>query len=252
MTAVREVRIGDCRLILGDCMEVDIEWRQSHDLLLTDPPYGINVATANVRKSRGFRPYDSRAPAIDFQRVHGDDTPFDPSHLLGWKYAVLWGANHYADILPASPCWFAWDRKMGRASDSDITDCELAWVRGLPFKTVRMFRHMWAGFQRDSEVGERHVHPTQKPIALMSWCLSFFENETVVDPYMGSGTVGIAAIRDARRYVGIECDPVHFETACRRITEAHRQADLFHGDHAPAPAPATQPDMLAAISGDAA
>ncbi len=211
-------------------------WRESHDLLLTDPPYGINVATMGGLKARSVRPYvngrhsanHTVRGAYDWKPIEGDNRPFDPTRLLGFRHAVMWGANNYADRLPVSPCWFAWDRKAGRAADSDITDCELAWVRGLPFKTVRLFRHMWAGFQRDSEVGERHLHPAQKPIALMAWCLSFFENETVVDPYMGSGTVGIAAVRACRRYIGIECDPAYFDIACRRIEQAQRQGDLLN------------------------
>ena len=219
--------IGDATLYLGRCEDVDLEWRQRHDLLLTDPPYGVGAPTRNVTKKRGLRPYDKRADPVEWSPIIGDNKPFDPAPLLGFCSAVLWGANNYANRLPASSCWLVWDRKVGKAADSDITDCELAWTNGLPFKTVRLFRHMWAGFQRDSEVGERHLHPAQKPIALMEWCLSFFDNETVVDPYMGSGTVGIAAFRSDRRYIGIERDPAHYETALRRIEEAHRQRDLF-------------------------
>ncbi len=239
---MRTEAIGDATLILGRREDVDLTWREHHDLLLTDPPYGINVATNNAHKARGFRPHDARARAVDFAPILGDNKSFDPTSLLGFRHAVLWGANNYANSLPSSPCWFVWDRKAGKAADSDITDCELAWVRGLPFKTVRLFRHMWAGFQRDTEAGEKHLHPAQKPVALMDWCLSFFENETVVDPYMGSGTVGVAAMRNCRRYVGIECHEPYFEIACRRIEEAQCQKDLFI--HPPVTKPPVPDDLF--------
>lgn len=223
---IREEVIGDARLILGDCREV-LPTLGRIDACISDPPYGIKIDTANAARDRGFRPHDKKARARDFQAVYGDDAAFHPGHLLEIENLVLWGANNYADKLPPSPCWFCWDRKADKAADSDITDCELAWVRGLPFKTVRKFSHMWAGFQRDSEVGERHQHPTQKPVALMEWCLGFFPDaDVVLDPYMGSAPVGAACMRLGRRFVGIEIDASHYETALRRIEAEHRRPRL--------------------------
>ena len=87
---------------------------------------------------------------------------------------------------------------------------------------------MWAGFQRDSEVGERHLHPTQKPVELMLWCLEFFQHSnTILDPFMGSGTTGVACARLGRRFIGIEIEPKYFDIACKRIEQAYRQPDLF-------------------------
>lgn len=224
--SVRVERIGAATLILGRCEDVLQDARA--DLLLTDPPYGIRLDTDNAARNRGGRPYAPTGRATSFPPVAGDDRSFDPAPLLTFRNAVIWGANNFADRLPASPCWFAWDRKAGKAADSDITDCELAWVRGLPYKTVRLFRHMWAGFQRDSESGHTHLHPTQKPVALMEWCLSFFpESRTVFDPYMGSGPVGLACARKKINYIGVECDEMYFETACRRLREFHGQVGMF-------------------------
>jgi site-specific DNA-methyltransferase (adenine-specific) len=225
-------RIGNAELHLARCEDVIGDVRA--DLVLTDPPYGISLKTYNP--SRVVRPYTKKgdiqrvASAIDhrFTRIVGDESAFDPECLLGFANLVLWGANHYAHLLPPSPCWFSWDKKCERAADSTIGDCELAWVRGLPFVTVRAFRHMWAGFQRDSQVGDKRLHPAEKPVALMSWCLSFFPNaRTVFDPYAGSGPVAVACIRAGRNYIGVECDPFHYETALRRIEQAYRQPDLF-------------------------
>lgn len=205
-------------VVEGDCHDALWDIATTAPLLLTDPPWGVAVRTDNAARSRGERPYDPGCRAVDFAPVHGDDRPFDPEPFLSFKEAVLWGANHYSSRLPTSHCWFAWDRKTTRGADSDITDCELAWVRGLPYKTTRLFRHMWAGFQRDSEVGERVLHPTQKPVALFAWCLSFFPDaEVVLDPFCGSGSTGVAAIRAGRRFIGIEREPAYADLTRQRL-----------------------------------
>lgn len=228
----RVEQIGNARLILGDCREIlpDIK----ADLCLADPPYGISLKTQNSGRAR--RKYQKAGDitrtvvtrAHKFAAIIDDDTPFDPTQMLQFNQCILWGANNYADKLPSSACWFAWDKKCGKAAASDIGDCELAWVRGLHFKTVRLFRHMWAGFQRDSQIGDVRLHPAEKPIALMEWCLGFFPNaETVLDPFMGSGTTGVACAKLGRAFTGIEIDPGYFDTACRRIEAAQRQSDMF-------------------------
>lgn len=204
------------------------------DAVITDPPYGIGLQTRNAGRSE--RPYQKagdiqrRAKTVkhDFAPIIGDDAPSDPELLLAFHNLVIWGANNFADKLPASHCWFSWDKKCGKASDSDIGDCELAWTRGIRFKTVRAFRHMWAGFQRDSEVGGIRYHPTQKPVALLKWCIEFFPNANVIlDPFMGSGTTGVAAVELGRQFIGIEIEPKYFDVACSRIAAATKQTDLF-------------------------
>ena len=209
---------GGIRIYLGDCREV-LPTQGTFDLLLTDPPYGIGVETDNRQRSgkHGTKNWIAR----EHDPVHGDDAPFEPAHILALSpAAILWGANNYASKLPDSPCWLTWDRKCGKAADSNITDCELAAVLGHRFTTVRLFRHMWAGFQRDSEVGYRIVHPTQKPVALMRWCLGFFPDaQTVIDPYMGSGPVARACKDAGKQYVGIEIDERYCEIAAKRLAQ---------------------------------
>ena len=227
MTYQRKEQIGDATLYLGDCLEV-MPGLGKVDAVVTDPPYGINVCTKGGLKQRGYRPYDNKCPAHIWEPVIGDDSPFDPSPWCHFDNVVLWGANHFSSRLPDSSCWFVFDRKTERGAKSFITDCELAWVKGLQYKTTRIFRHMWAGFQRDSEVGERHLHPTQKPVELMLWCLEFFQHSnTILDPFMGSGTTGVACARLGRRFIGIEIEPKYFDIACKRIEQAYRQPDLF-------------------------
>lgn len=195
------------------------------DAIVSDPPYGTRGATAGGLRTRNNR---SDCSAELWEPIIGDDRPFDPAHLLTFDNLVLWGANNFASKLPDSSCWLVWDRKDRRASKSKITDCELAYTKGLSYKTVRMFRHMWAGFQRDSEVGQKHLHPTQKPAALFEWCLEFYPEASIIcDPYMGSGPVGIAAVRAGRRFIGIEIEQKYFDIACKRIGVVAAQRNLL-------------------------
>ena len=209
---------GDCRDILPHLPKVD--------LVLTDPPYGIGLDHHNAERGRGYRPYTPTHPARSFSPVFGDNEHFNPS-LWITQDAILWGANHYASRLPDSHCWLVWDRKVEKAAASDITDCELAWTKGLSYKTVRMFRHMWAGYQRDSEVGQTHLHPTQKPVALMKWCLLFFPAAaTILDPFMGSGTTLRAAKDLGRKAIGIEIKEEYCEIAAKRMSQSVMELKL--------------------------
>ena len=139
---------------------------------------------------------------------------------------VLWGANHYASRLPDSAAWLVWDKRGGTA-ENNLSDCELAWcnVGG----SARLKMHMWNGLCRDSEIGE-HLHPTQKPVVVMAWAMDKAkvpEGATVLDPYMGSGTTGIACLRTNRNFIGIERDAEHFKTACARLERECNQGALL-------------------------
>lgn len=213
---------GGITIYHGDCREI-LPSLGTFDLLLTDPPYGTGGLAFRARAGDGAAggPKQWRRRKACDAVVVGDTQPFDPKPLLSVATAaVLWGANWYADSLPVSPFWLAWDRKCSRAPKTTITDVELAWVIGHRFRTVRMFRHMWAGLQRDSENGRPSQHPTQKPVALMAWCLSFFPKaRTVVDPYMGSGPVAKACADAGLRYVGIELVEQYCERSVARLQQ---------------------------------
>jgi site-specific DNA-methyltransferase (adenine-specific) len=205
---------ADCRDVLPTLGKVDA--------VITDPPYGHGWAGINSTATGGRGWTKRRA-----EKIIGHDTPFEPAEWLALNLpTVLWGANHYADKLPASAAWLAWDKREGTA-ENNLSDCELAWcnVGG----SARLFRHMWNGLCRASEIGD-HLHPTQKPITLMAWCMDKAkvpDGATVLDPFMGSGTTGIACIRTGRRFVGVEKDPAHFATALARIQRELAQGDLF-------------------------
>ena len=177
--------------------------------------------------------------------IHGDDAPFDPAHMLDLApVVVLWGGNHFADRLPSSSKWLIWDKRKG-FTRNDFADYEMAWTnqKGV----ARLINHYWNGMMRDSEKGVPRVHPTQKPIVVMEWALGEVSSpgQIVLDPYMGSGTTGVACAKTGRSFIGIEIDEGYFDIACERIRQAYRQADMFV-----APAP-VKPAEQAGFSFDA-
>jgi DNA modification methylase len=221
MTPRREV-IGDCELWLGDCRDV-LPTLDHSSAVVADPPYGIGYRHSG--KGAGF-PSDRKAPARRHGRVAvvGDKDGIDPSSMLSFREAVIWGANHFADQLPASSRWLVWDKRDGMDSNS-FADCELAWC-SLP-GAARLFRYMWNGICKAGEHGESRVHPMQKPIAVMQWSIGFTSAQTVVDPYMGSATTALACMREGRAFIGIEIDQRWFEIGLSRIEQVYRQGDLI-------------------------
>ena len=210
----RVERIGNATLYLGDCLAI-LPALPPVDAVVTDPPYGISYR-------HGARA-GGRLMGTDGMAIAGDDQPFDPSPWLCWP-CVMWGAEHFKSRLPDGGRWLVWNkRRPGVVRDQGCI--ENAWV-STPGVT-RIFHHVWDGADMGSERGER-VHSNQKPVALIAWCLTFVPNAvTVLDPYMGSGTTGVACAKLGRKFVGIEIDPTYFDIACRRIEEAQRQPDFF-------------------------
>jgi len=213
------VIIGDCTLYLGDCMEI-LPTLGKVDACLTDPPYGIFKNTGGDGKMFG----KDTIYSIDDSAAEWDSRP--PSKLLlrlmDFREYVIWGGNYFADVLGASKGVLIWDKKTGNNS---YADCELAWTNVTG--TTRILHHQWCGAFKDSERGERALHPTQKPIAVMRWAMGFCKSDTIADPFMGSGTTGVACAKMGRKFIGIEREPKYFDIACERIRKAYDQPDLF-------------------------
>jgi DNA modification methylase len=222
--------IGNATLHLADCAEV-IPLVKA-DLLLTDPPYGIGESSKK-NATRG-KPFGSRVdgkntngtyvPPVDYGSYEWDHSPPSAEQIAACvaaaKHSILWGGNYFG--LPAASKWLVWDKE----NSGDFADCELAWTN-LP-GAVRIFRHMWNGMLRASERNTPRVHPTQKPIALMDWCIGQAGDvSTVFDPFMGSGTTGIACANMGKSFVGVEREPRYFDIACERIKAAQSQTRLF-------------------------
>ena len=206
--------IGNAVLYLGDCLEI-LPTLGHVDAVVTDPPYGIGEANGK-NKSR-----DHIAPAKDYGVSDWDDKTADEAINLAVSLAnqsVIFGGNYYD--LPPSSGWLVWDKVNGK---SDFADCELAWTNLK--QAVRLKKFMWNGMLRDGKEG-RGDHPTQKPIAVMEWVIEFTTGD-IIDPFMGSGTTGVAAMNLGRKFIGVEIEPKYFDIACERIENAQRQQRLF-------------------------
>ncbi|BCW88068.1 hypothetical protein sos41_12060 [Alphaproteobacteria bacterium SO-S41] len=210
------VRIGDAALFLGDSSLVLEILRTQIDALISDPPYGI-----------AYVPGAGAQHKFAGVAIAGDDRPFDPRPLLGLApITCLWGANHYASRLPDSPGWLVWDKRIGKLRTHQA-DGELAWTNSR--RPARVKNLLWSGAARTGERGE-HWHPTQKSTAIMAWCMKELgvpRGAVVADPYMGSGTTGLACLKTGRRFIGIELERRWFDAACERLALWQDQGDLF-------------------------
>ena len=188
------------------------------------PPYGIRYSPGDG--GRGWTGGVKTFSGVNL--ITGDDRPFDPAPLLALGVpTILWGANHYADRLPPRPSWLIWNKRDGLTSN-DFADCEMAWSSTR--SPARLFSHRWNGAFRDSERGNKRVHPTQKPVHLMIWCLKQLglpPGSMVLDPYAGSGTTGVACIKAGLKAILIESEARYIPIIHRRLRDA--ATPLFAG-----------------------
>jgi DNA modification methylase len=211
---VRKETIGTATLYLGDCLEI-LPKLPKVDAVVTDPPYGIGRSgqvetfTKNLNHKRRLHEdfgWDAERPAklvFDIIREKSDSQ-------------IIWGGNYFADLLPPTKGWLYWDKGQKGLS---MSDGELAWT-----SKQRALRSIVCN--RGELVGSEH--PTQKPLRVMSWCVGLLpEVNTVLDPFMGSGTTGVACANLGRKFIGIEIEERYFDIACERITHAHAQLRLF-------------------------
>jgi len=199
--------IGDATLYLGDCMDI-LPTLDKVDAVITDPPYGLG------KRMQG----GTWGAKTEFKEmVIWDNSPPEIKNLLKLinisEICVFWGGNYYG--LPPSRCWLVWDKQNAVPT---MADCEIAWT-SLDANTKR-FSH---------PVGRiLNGHPSEKPLQLMKWTIETVKaNGVILDPFMGSGTTGVAAIQMGRKFIGIEREPKYFDIACQRIEQAMSQPRLF-------------------------
>ncbi|MCG7932125.1 MAG: site-specific DNA-methyltransferase [Candidatus Thiodiazotropha lotti] len=223
--------IGNATLYLGDCLDL-LDELQPADALISDPPYGIDLHGMSSTYRSRWKMDDCRRKSTrdkDYYLIHGDNEPFDPAPWLSHEKVILWGGIHFAQRLPDSRAWLVWDKREGTTSDNQA-DCEIAWSN-LP-GPARLHSQLWRGMMRRGEENiskASRCHPTQKPAALMMWCIEQCKLEAgsvIADPYMGSGTTGVAAVRMGHKFIGVEIERHHFDTACSRLDTEQMQRGL--------------------------
>ena len=210
-----KIVIGDATLYLGDCMDI-LPTLDKVDAVITDPPYGINENSAKVASRKKL------ASAKDYGYFDWDKVPASQEIIeamrAGSEFQAIFGGNYFT--LPPSSCWLVWDK----LNSGDFADCELCWTNWP--KAVRRLQWRWNGMIRQGN--EERYHPTQKPLEVMKWVIKLCpKSDTILDPFMGSGTTGVAAIHMGRKFIGIEREPKYFEIACKRIKQAADQGQLF-------------------------
>lgn len=227
----RKEVIGDCTLYLGNSFEI-LPALKNIDAVITDPPYGID-----------WKPRVNHKDQHDHWR---DDVAFDPAPFLAvGRFHLFWGGQYYADQLPVSEGWLTWVKRpidMDFSNDSrSYATTELAWRSWGKAKFMAL---VWDGGKRAGTASNRtFCHPSQKPVELMEWCLRQLpaEADCVLDPFLGSGTTGVACVKAGRKFIGIEIDEAYFDIACARIRAAYAQPDMFVS------APAPQPEQLSIL-----
>jgi site-specific DNA-methyltransferase (adenine-specific)/modification methylase len=187
------------------------------DAVITDPPYGINENSKKVA-SRGKLAAPKDYGDFDWDKAPPPDALIELIRTKG-QHQAFFGGNYFT--LPPTSCWLVWDKLNG---SNDFADCELAWTNWP--KAVRRLQWRWNGMIRQGN--EERYHPTQKPLEVMKWVVELCpKSETILDPFMGSGTTGVAAVQMGRKFIGIEREPKYFEIACKRIEDAQRTFDMF-------------------------
>lgn len=198
---MRKEIIGDCTLYLGDCMDV-MPTLGKVDAVVTDPPYGIGIASNPVRQKH--------------EKMDWDNTPATDEHIqaiINISYEqIVWGGNYFN--LPPSRGFLVWDKK--QPENFSLAMCEMAWWS--KDSNAKIFTKSVLSYEKN--------HPTQKPVELMEWCI---EKTTglILDPFMGSSTTGVACAKMGRKFIGIELEEKYFDIACKRIEQAYKQPDLF-------------------------
>lgn len=234
------VQIGLATLYCGDARDI-LPRLQPVDLILTDPPYLVSKGgyASNLQLDGGFggwmKEYGNQSDIVDCDLEFSDWLPLAFSALTGQAQAYFMtnGRNLKAMQQAAEDAGFrlhtvlVWDKRAALPNKyyQNVTEFALFMFKGKAFTIADpASKNLVSIFQRDES-----QHPTEKPVELMSFWLrnSSKAGDLICDPFMGSGTTGVAALREGRRFVGIEKDPTHFATACRRIEDAQRQGQLF-------------------------
>lgn len=235
----KEILADGIELYLGDCREI-LPTLGPVDATVTDSPYGISW-DPSARKPFTTPVYGTgEIRDADWSPIEGDNKPFDPTEFLLGKEQIFFGANYFYDRLPPGGSWLIWDKKCGKYEAWTGADCELIW-HSKNIGAPRMHRQLWMGTVRDGhrtkdqKTNPPSNHPTEKPVLLLTRLIERLAPNlsVILDPFMGSGPTGIAAVQLGRKFIGIEIEPKYFDIACKRIDFIIRQPDMFMGSDVP-------------------
>jgi site-specific DNA-methyltransferase (adenine-specific) len=199
------------------------------DLVLTDPPYGINASSENFLRQGKRRGKSKCVSGLNYKISNWDkDIPqkqiFEEIKRVS-KNQIIFGGNYFVDFLTNSSCWLVWDKLTG---DNLYADCELAYTS---FKSaVRKYTYLWKGMlQEDMKHKDIRIHPTQKPLKLFEMILRDYsnENDLILDCFSGSGTTAVACHNLKRRFICIEKDKDYYNASVERLKNAQAQLKLF-------------------------
>ena len=210
----RKEVIGDCTLYLGNCLEI-LPTLEKVDAVITDPPYGfLSGASGKGAGKLNGRKLNISDNSWD---IRPSDALIESVIAMGVN-AIIWGGNYFT--LPPCRGLLIWDKKQPW---QNFSAAEIAWTT---------FDRPTAMFRLSSSLADKginNLHPTVKPLELIDWCIDKLpkDADSILDPFMGSGTTGVACANLGRKFIGIEIEPKYFDIACERITNAYRQQKLF-------------------------
>ena len=214
------IEIGEHRLLCGDSTDSDQVAKlmngEKADMVFTDPPYGINEK--GDRSKRGGLTKGNNLPDFIDDSIQYAIDAFNQPQNIEIPVQVWFGANYYCHSLPQGNNWLVWDKRVEDKQRDTQSDCELAWVKSR-FNSVRIFRHLWKGMMKDSEKGQRRVHATQKPVALIEFAINEYypEANLIIDYFTGSGSTMVAAHQLKRKCYGMELDPKYCQVIIDRM-----------------------------------
>jgi DNA modification methylase len=214
--------LGNHRLMCGDSTSIDAVDKLMNgakiDLVHTDPPYGISETASKriTRETNSLAKSNSHLPDFNDATTDAAKDAFALCQGLQIKRQVWWGANYYAHALPETANWFVWDKRVEEKQKDVNSDCELAWVQS-KWSSVRIFRHLWKGLIKESERGQKRVHPTQKPVALVEWVIDYYKDvSSVLDLFGGSGSTLIGCEKKGCSAFVMELEPYYCDVIIKR------------------------------------
>ena len=209
--------IGDATLYLGDCLEI-LPTLPNVDAVVTDPPFGVGnfVQVTGRKMGRGT----GKGKAVEWNESPPGPEFFEAIKRLS-KHRIIWGANFF-NCFEDKGGAIIWDKaqSMPNFSKADIASCT-------HFQKTEIVRIPWTNFTVTHRA--ETDHPCERPVDLYEWCILYLPGpiRSILDPYLGSGSCGVAAMRRGCSFIGIERDPRYFDMACERILGAYKQHRMF-------------------------